>query len=186
MAARAPSSATYQDLLRLPEGQIGQILDGELVALPRPAARHQAVSSALGGELHSPFSRGRGGPGGWILLDEPELQLGGQVIVPDLVGWRRERLPELPDTPAITLRPDWVCEVLSPSSVSIDRVKKTRIYAKLEIPCFWVVDPLAHTLEVLGLRGDKYAYEASFEGDDPIAAPPFEAVPLELGALWAR
>src|SRR5580700_3070151 len=106
--------ATYEDLLAVPEHLIAEIIDGELLTQARPALPHSRAATALGGELHGPFDRGRGGPGGWILLDEPELHIHGDVLVPDLAGWRRERMPELPDAAAIELAPDWVCEVLSP------------------------------------------------------------------------
>src|SRR6187402_3256932 len=122
--------ATYEDLLQVPEHLVGEIVDGELVTSPRPAAAHARASSSLGGELYGPFDRGRGGPGGWIILDEPELHLLGHVLVPDLAGWRRERMPELPDAKAFELAPDWACEVLSPSTAKVDRADKVPIYAQ--------------------------------------------------------
>lgn len=123
----ARKRATYSDLLALPPNVVGQLIDGVVHAHPRPATPHALASSALGEELGPPFKRGRGGPGGWILLDEPELHLGEDVVVPDLAGWRRERLPEVKDVPALTLAPDWICEVLSPSTAGIDRVEKMEI-----------------------------------------------------------
>src|SRR5258706_14438944 len=107
MADAARRRATYADLLAVPENLIGEILEGEIVTQPRPAARHALVSSGLGAEIFGPFHRGRGGPGGWIILDEPELRLHGDVLVPDLAGWRRERVPQLPDVAAFALAPDW-------------------------------------------------------------------------------
>jgi Uma2 family endonuclease len=126
--AAAKSPATYEDLLRVPEHQLAEIVNGELVVSPRPASRHARASTRLGGSLHG-FDREPGGdaPGGWLLLDEPELHLGergAQVVVPDLAGWRRERLPELPDVPWFELAPDWVAEVASPSTARHDRVVK--------------------------------------------------------------
>ncbi len=120
MADAARRRATYEDVLRAPEHLIAEIIDGELVTQPRPAGRHSAVASALGEELGPPFKRGRGGPGGWLLLYEPELHLGSDVLVPDLAGWRRERLPYIGDEAYFTLPPDWVCEVLSPSTEKRD------------------------------------------------------------------
>src|SRR2546430_2105276 len=106
--------ATYEDLIRVPDGKVAEILDGELYATPRPAARHTRVASALGFEIGPPFDAGRGGPGGWWILDEPELHLRADVVVPDLAGWRRERLTISGDPAAFTVVPDWICEVISP------------------------------------------------------------------------
>src|SRR5512142_1994617 len=120
--------ACYEDILRLPSHVVGEIVDGELVVSPRPGPRHALAASSLGIEIGGPFGRGRGGPGGWIILDEPELHLGQQVLVPDLAAWRRERMPSLPDTAWFTLAPDWVCEVLSPSTAIVDRTGKQEAY----------------------------------------------------------
>src|SRR5436190_1672707 len=122
--------ATYDDLLKVPEHLVAEILDGDLYASPRPAPRHAVASSGVGGALYGPFDRGRGGPGGWRILFEPELHLGHDVVVPDLAGWRRERLPRLPEAAFFSIAPDWVCEVLSPSTAAMDRVKKITIYAR--------------------------------------------------------
>lgn len=184
MATRSPKVATYADLQDLPPEVTGQILAGELFVMPRPGSGHALCTSVLGGDLNGAFQRGRGGPGGWWLLDEPELHLGPDVIVPDLAGWRRERMHEIEERPFFTLAPDWVCEVLSPSSVRIDRVKKPRIYVREAVRWMWLVDPAACTLEVFELDGESYRMIASFEATDRVPAKPFEALELELGALW--
>lgn len=186
MAEPARKPATFAELEALPSNVIGQILDGELIALPRPASRHARASSVLGARLGGPFDHGPGGPGGWILLDEPELHLGQDVVVPDLAGWRRSRMPELPSVAAFTLAPDWVCEVLSPSTRSLDRVKKSRIYARERIEWYWMIDPDAQSLEVLHLEGDHYDTKDAFDARVTleVRAEPFDAVPLELGALF--
>jgi Uma2 family endonuclease len=181
-AAQRP--ATYADLLNVPEHLVAEILDGELYTSPRPAPRHAAASSGLGGVLHGPFDRGRGGPGGWRILDEPELHLGRDVLVPDLAGWRRERLPELPETAFFALAPDWVCEVVSPSTASMDRVKKLRIYAREGIRYTWFVDPLAQTLEVLRLESDRWSIVMTAGAQESVRAEPFEAIELDLSLLW--
>lgn len=183
-ASRVP--ATYADLEALPANVVGEILDGVLYAQPRPASRHAVAASRLGGELGPPFDRGRGGPGGWVLLDEPELHLGGDVLVPDVAGWRRERMPEIPDVAAFELAPDWVCEVLSPSTAAIDRGEKLRIFARERVAHAWLVDPIVKTLEVLRLDGETYRVVGAWHDDVRVRAEPFGAIELALAALWAR
>jgi Uma2 family endonuclease len=179
-------SATYADLEALPHNLVGEILHGVLHASPRPASPHAAAASALGEELGPPFKRGRGGPGGWVILDEPELHLQGDVLVPDLAGWRRERMPEMPHTAAFALAPDWVCEVQSPSTAAIDRSDKVPIHARERVGHVWLVDPLVKTLEVLRLDGDGYRIVATWHDDAKVRAEPFGAIELELAVLWAR
>lgn len=176
--------ATYADIEALPPHVVGEIAFGVLHTHPRPSPRHSRATSRLGAELDGPFDRGRGGPGGWIILDEPELHLGPHVLVPDLAGWRRERLPKLPDTAYIETPPDWICEVLSPSTQSFDRTDKLTIYAAFGVKHCWYVDPLAKTLEVFALQGDKWLIAATFKDADPVTAPPFEAHTFPLDVLW--
>lgn len=176
--------ATYADIVDLPEHLVGEILDGELVVSPRPALRHAQCSSVLGWQLTGPFRFGQGGPGGWHILDEPELHLGRDVVVPDIGGWRRERLPEVPDTSWIELAPDWCCEVLSPSTQRVDRSRKLRIYAREGVRHVWLIDPTARTLEVLRLEGAKYLIAAVHDGEARVRAEPFDAIELDLGLLW--
>lgn len=181
-----PRPATYADIEALPPNVVGEILFGALHTHPRPAPRHARASSVLGIELGGPFDRGRGGPGGWILLDEPELHLGPHVIVPDIAGWRRERMPKLPDTAYFETPPDWVCEVLSPSTLSADRTDKLAIYAAFGVGHAWYVDPIARTLEVFALSDSgKWLIASTFKDDDAVSAPPFEVHTFSLGALWA-
>jgi Uma2 family endonuclease len=176
--------ATYEDLMRVPSHQVAEILDGELIVSPRPAPRHADSSSGLVGALRAPFDRGRGGPGGWRILSEPELHLGPDVLVPDLAGWRRERLPALPEEAYFSMAPDWVCEVLSPSTASMDRVKKLRIYAREQVQHAWLVDPLARTIEVLRLENGRWSIVATFADLDVVRAEPFDALDLDLSLLW--
>jgi Uma2 family endonuclease len=159
-------------------------VDGKLYTTPRPAPRHASASSGLGGLLHGPFDRGRGGPGGWRILDEPELHLGRDVLVPDLAGWRRERLPSLPETAYFPLAPDWICEVVSPSTASMDRVKKLGIYAREGVRHAWIVDPLARTLEVLRLEAAHWIILATAAAQDVARAEPFDALEIDLSLLW--
>jgi Uma2 family endonuclease len=186
MGDPAQKTATYEDVLNAPEHMVAQVIDGELILHPRPAALHATASSALSEELGPPFKRGRGGPGGWMLLFEPELHLASDILVPDLAGWRRERLPEVPDAPFFTLAPDWACEVLSPSTHRIDRIRKTRIYARESVRHVWLVDPRELLVEVLRLDGETYRIVASASGDDKVRLEPFDAIELDVAILWAR
>ena len=186
MPEPAKRRATYQDVLAAPPHMVAQVIDGELDLQPRPAFLHAAAASALGEELGPPFKRGRGGPGGWVILFEPELHFGGDILVPDLAGWRRERMPEIPDVAHTELPPDWLAEILSPSTYAKDRGRKLAIYAREGIPHVWFVEPSARALEILRLDGKAYRIVATFEGDAKVRAEPFDAIELDLAALWAR
>ena len=177
--------ATYDDLVALAENLVGEIVDDELWASPRPAPRHSTAESALGAVLMPPFHFGKGGPGGWRILTEPELHLGRQVLVPDLAGWRVERMPKLPDTAFFTVVPDWVCEVLSPSTARLDRAKKLRIYAEVGVGHAWLVDPILRTLEVLrGTDAGRWTLVDTHLGGAVVRAEPFGAIEVDLGLLW--
>jgi len=177
--------ATYQDVLDAPVHLVAEIVDGELWLSPRPAGPHTAVASALGDELGPPFRRGRGGPGGWIILYEPELHLGPEIVVPDLAGWRRERLPRVENTAYFTLAPDWLCEVVSRSTEKLDRAKKLPIYAAYGVRNVWLVDPIQRMLEVLRLHEGRWLTLAVHCDDAKIRAEPFDALELDLADLWA-
>ena len=177
--------ATYQDVLDAPAHLVAELVDGTLHTHPRPAPPHTVASSFLGLELGAPFSKGRGGPGGWWILDEPELHLGEDVPVPDLAGWRRERMPELPDTPYFPLAPDWVCEVLSPSTRRVDLQEKRPVYAREGVAHLWLVDPADRTLEAFELRDGEWVLIACAKDDEPVSVRPFDAVTFSLGDLWA-
>ena len=142
------------------------------------------ASSAIGGEIYGPFDRGRGGPGGWWIIDEPELHLGEDILVPDLAGWRRETMPEIPDAAYCTVAPDWVCEVLSPSTRRIDLHEKRPIYARENVRRLWFVDPVARDLEAFELRKGEWVLIATAKDDDPVSVPPFDAITFNLGDLW--
>jgi Uma2 family endonuclease len=150
--------ATYDDLLEIPDHVVSEILDGELFTSPRPAPRHAHAQMNLSSALHGPFDRGRGGPGGWRILTEPELHVGQDVVVPDVAGWLRERMPRLPETDYFSTAPDWVCEVLSPSTTTFDRTRKLPIYARERVAHCWLVDPIARTLEILRLESGRWSF----------------------------
>ena len=184
--AKGKKPATYEDIEALPVGWVGEILEDELVASPRPALGHAHAASVLGARLLNPFSLGEGGPGGWWIFDEPELHLGRDIVVPDLAGWRRERLPRppAPEEPFMTLAPDWVCEVLSPSTREVDRERKLPFYHREGVAHAWLVDPLARTLEVFRRESSGWRLTATHAGAETVRAEPFDAVPLGLGVLW--
>jgi Uma2 family endonuclease len=176
--------ATYEDLMQVPDNMVAEIVDGELHASPRPAPRHALAASALGADIMPPYHRGRGGPGGWWILNEPELHFGRNVLVPDLAGWRRARMPRLPKTVYFPIAPDWVCEVTSPSTASLDRVKKLTVYAREQVGHAWLIDPIARTLEVLRLEAGRWTILATHAGNEVVRAEPFTDIDLELASLW--
>lgn len=172
----------------MPPHMVAEIIDGELITSPRPAFPHARTASRLGMALGGPFDLGTGGPGGWVILDEPELHLGPNpdVLVPDLAGWRRERMPRIPSAAAVALAPDWVCEILSPSTMPTDRTGKMPIYAREKVGHLWLADPLAQTLEVFRLDAQRWLLLATHHGAVTVEAEPFEAVPIDLATIWAR
>lgn len=176
--------------LQAPETLVAEVIDGSLSLMPRPRPRHANAASVLNGDLHGPFRRGRGGPGGWIFLPEPELHLGQKpdIVVPDLAGWRRERVPDdflADEAPAhITLVPDWICEVISDRTEAHDRGKKRRIYRRESVNHYWIVDPRIQTLEVFRLENGRWVEVDTWEGEAVVRAEPFDAIELDLAALW--
>jgi Uma2 family endonuclease len=185
VSQRNPVDA-YAALAALPEHQVGEVLGGTLHVQPRPASPHARAASRLGIALGSAFYRGIGGPGGWVILDEPELHLDDDVLVPDLAGWRRERMPEEEDVPFFTLAPDWVCEVSSPTTRRVDRVLKLPIYARAGVGHVWLVEPIDQLIEVFRREGARWTLVTTVTGTEPPALEPFEAVPLDLAFLWGR
>lgn len=185
MSSPATRSAEYKDLFDLPDNLVGEIIHGTLHTHPRPRPPHALATSILGMDIGTPFQRGRGGPGGWWILTEPELHLDAHVLVPDLAGWRRQRLPALPDSAYFDLAPDWICEVPSPATARVDRTKKLPVYAEYNVEHCWLVDPAQQTLEVLTLADRQWRIASNWAQQDRVRAAPFEEVELELGALWA-
>lgn len=186
MADPVRRRATYQDVLDAPPEKIAEVINGELHLFSRPRFAHSSVAGSLFMELAQPFQRGRGGPGGWIFLLEPELHLGDEIVVPDLAGWRRERLPVIEDIAYGTLAPDWLCEVLSRSTEKIDRVDKMSIYAAEGVNHVWLVHPIRRTLEVLRLHEGRWLTAATHNGDQRVRAEPFDAIELDLSLLWCE
>jgi Uma2 family endonuclease len=181
---RPARPATYQDIIDAPPHMVAEIANGRLHLHPRPAARHARASFSMAGQLHGPFQGGPGAPGGWHFAIEPELHLGTDVLVPDLAGWRRERMPGYPDTAFIDLAPDWICEILSPSTRRFDLTEKRDLYRANAVAHLWLVDPDARTLEAFTLRAGAWTLTAAFQDGDDVRAAPFEALAFPLGALW--
>ena len=188
-----PRPATYQDIIDAEENHVAQIIDGELHTHPRPAFPHAVASSSIGGKLIDPFNFGDGGPGGWWILFEPEVHLhrpdretdeDKDVVVPDLAGWRRERLPDPPETPHIAIAPDWACEVLSPSTRKLDLGPKRALYGREGVGHLWLVDPEARTLEAFELRDGQWVLIAALADADAVSVPPFNAISFPLSSLW--
>ena len=185
MADPAKRKATYQDVLDAPAHLNAEIIGGDLRLTPRPAGPHTAVTSSLGSLVGSPFGHGINGPGGWIILDEPELHLGSEIVIPDLAGWHRARLPSVPHEAFFTLPPDWVCEVLSPSTEVMDRSEKLPVYARAGVGHAWLVDPVQRMVEVMRLHEGKWLLLGVHHDDQRVRAEPFDELELDLGLLWA-
>ena len=186
MASPARKPATYDDLLALPDDRIGEIVDGELYASPRPAGRHASCAFTLSAEIGPPFQAKRGGPGGWLFMFEPELHFADDTLVPDLAGWRHERMPTVPDAPTVTLAPDWVCEILSPSTERLDRVRKLPACARHGVAHAWLINPATRTLEVFRREGTSWVLAATHADDAIVRAEPFGAIELDLLHLWGE
>ena len=176
--------ATYQDVLDAPPHKVAEVVNGTLYIFDRPAYPHVVAGSKLGRYIGTPFEDGHGGPGGWWILDEPQIHLGEDIVVPDIAGWRRERMPVPPATAYTTLVPDWVCEVLSPSTRKLDLGGKSAVYARAGVSHMWLVDPIARSLEARELRGTKWVEIATLHDDAAVSLPPFEAISFNLGDLW--
>ena len=176
--------ATYQDVLDAPPNMVAELIRGALHLQPRPASPHALAGSSLGIVVGGPFQMGRGGPGGWWIIDEPELHFGPDVLVPDVTGWRHERMPAFPDVPYFELPPDWVCELLSPGTRRIDLTDKRRLYAEASVAHLWFVDPIARTLEAFALRDGAWTLIAALKDDEEVRVAPFDAVAFPLSVLW--
>jgi Uma2 family endonuclease len=189
-SAKLKQPATYDDILALPEGIVGEIIDGTLYTHPRPAGKHAYTAMKVGSALDPAFgSKSRGGPGGWIFLFEPQLNLfGKQDVVPDVAGWKEELLSAEDLTnlseARIEVTPHWVCEVISPSSIRMDKVLKSAKYAEGKVFHYWLADPEQRTLEVRKLQNEKWVVLNTFEGTEKVRAEPFESIEIDLGAFW--
>jgi len=187
MAEPGRRRATYEDVLKAPEHLIAELMDGELFTSPRPRQRHGRAHSRLSAKLMTWFEFGEGGgPGGWIFMNEPELHLGSDVLVPDVAGWRSERFDESPESVGIEVAPDWICEVLSPSTMRTDRLRKLPIYARAAVGHIWLLDPIERLLEVFRLSAGAWSLVGGYGGNDRVFAEPFDAIELDLAMIWGR
>jgi Uma2 family endonuclease len=185
MTVREKRPATYRDVLAAPAHVVAEVLAGELYLSPRPGATHASAASRLGYLLGPPFELGAGGPGGWMILDEPELHLGSDIVVADLAGWRRERLPVVADQAYFTIAPDWCCEVLSRSTAAVDRGEKLPIFKREGVGHAWLIDARQRTIEILRATAAGWLLVAVHRGEVQVRAEPFDAIELDLGVLWA-
>lgn len=185
MGSEAKKIATYNDILVLPEYLIGEIINGELITMPRPGPRHIRSSSKLGGTLTNSFDNDNSNlPGGWWILDEPELHIEANIIVPDLAGWRKELVPKIPTVKAyFEIVPNWVCEILSKKTAIIDRTEKLPFYHKIKVDYVWFINPEQKTLEIYVRKEDEWKI-INFGGEQIVRAIPFNAIEINLGDLW--
>jgi Uma2 family endonuclease len=184
MTDRIRETATYADLEQVPENMVAELIDGDLYAWPRPSGPHTVAASRLGADILIAYDRGRRGPDGWWILDEPELHLDAQVIVPDIAGWRRERLPGIPRNQVFSIPPDWICEVLSPSTAHVDMKQKMPIFAAHGVSWAWIVDPERRTLRANQLVGGSWVVVAVFHDGAKVIAEPFPEVEIDLAWIW--
>lgn len=188
MVAATKRRPVYADIEALSEGLTGEIIAGELIVSPRPALRHAKAAAELSASLIGPFSQGINGPGGWHILMEPELHLGidedYEVLVPDLAGWRHDRMPSIPETAHAKTVPNWICEILSPRTAAMDRAEKMPFYARAKVEHLWLIDTALQTLEVFRLHGDRWTLTSTTRGEKNVRAEPFADLQLDLKHLW--
>ena len=180
----ATPQATYQDVIDAPAHRVAEILDGRLYVSPRPPPLAALAKTHLKFVLMAAFDSGREGPGGWWIWREPELHFGEDVLVPDVVGWRRERMPTIPTTDYVTLAPDWACEVLTPKTRELDLDTKRPVYAREGVAHLWLIDPADRTLEAFEFRDGEWDLIASAKDAEPVTIAPFDAITFSLGDLW--
>lgn len=186
MVKPADKIATYEDLFSIPHNEVGEILAGELITHPRPAPKHARAASVVGAKLLNEFDTKSGGEaGGWWILYEPECHLSSDIVVPDIGGWEKTTMPELPETAWFEIPPDWVCEVISPSTAKYDRGIKREIYAREGVGHYWIVDPIEKLVEVFVLQNGSWVLGQTVFADQVVNLEPFESMPFDLSMLWA-
>jgi len=187
MTEPAKKKATYEDLYAIADNMVGEIIDGELIATPRPSRKHASTATLLTSRVVPPYYYGEGGgPGGWIILLEPEIEFGENILVPDLAGWQEERFIWEEEQNSISVIPDWACEVLSPNTARLDRVKKMAKYAEYGVRYLWLVDPILMTLEAYRLESGRWTLLGSYAEDDQVRVEPFQEIEIHLSDLWPK
>ncbi|MDR3568199.1 MAG: Uma2 family endonuclease [Syntrophobacteraceae bacterium] len=187
MSELAQKKATYEDLYTIAENMTGEIIDGELIVTPRPSRKHTLAASVLASEIIPPYYLGQGGgPGGWIIIVEPEIGLEEHTMVPDLAGWKKERFPVAEDHNWISVAPDWICEILSPNTFRTDKIKKMPIYAHHGVGHIWLIDPDAKTMDAFRLESGRWSLLASFSESDEVRVEPFQEIEISLEDLWVQ
>ncbi|NOY90958.1 MAG: Uma2 family endonuclease [Deltaproteobacteria bacterium] len=185
MAPLARKLATYDDLLGLPNGLRAEVVRGQVVTSPAPLPQHSKIQRSLGGAIGGPFDDDPAGPGGWWIFLEVDVRFGAHDILrPDLSGWRRERLANPAELRPIDVTPDWVCEILSPSTAVRDRVEKRTIHADAGVPFLWMVDPWVRTLEAFTLERGHWLLTGTFGESATARIAPFDAIELPLSRLF--
>jgi len=184
MSEPAKKKATYDDICGAPENMVAEIVAGELILTPRPARKHGYTSTTLVEEIGPPYHRGRGGPGGWIFIVEPEIMLGEDIFVPDIAGWKAERFIREEEQNPVSVAPDWVCEVLSRSTFRLDRVRKMPKYAAYGVGYLWFIDPEHKTLEIYRLESSRWFMLGAFDGAEKVRGEPFQEIEIDLSDLW--
>lgn len=185
LARKLDRPATHADLEALPPGVKGEIIDGELYVQPRARPGHAQALITIAGEIQGPYRFGRGGPGGWWILPEPGIELpGSPEFAPDVAGWRRDRLPELPRNEPIRVVPDWICEVHSPTTRGYDLVKKRPFYARIGVAWLWYVDVEARSVIVSRLVNVTWSEVAVHGEDERVRLEPFTEVEMDLSSWW--
>lgn len=187
-AVQSKKKATYDDVLKLSENMVGEIIDGELYVSPRPSSKHALAASRLTGKLEPLYGGAGNGPGGWWIITEPEIHFGKnpneEIFVPDLAGWHKEKMPVFPDVAFFDVTPDWICEILSPSNMRLDRTKKVPLYATLGVKHLWLINPRDKTLEVFRLETGRWVLLSNYAEIDTVKAEPFQEMEFDLGNLW--
>ena len=186
MPERPRRLATWDDLVRTPDdGRVYEVFDGEIEASPRPSPEHGRTQAVLSGKIGGPYDHDIGGPGGWWILIEPDVMLERhQIVVPDVVGWKRVRLPDLTAERPIATVPDWICEVISPSDRGRDRVRKADLYLRVGVPYYWIIDPGDRTLEAFEANAGRWVRLGAWtDGDTPRIAP-FDAIEFDVAGLF--
>jgi Uma2 family endonuclease len=184
MPKSAKKKASYEDLCRIPENMTGEIIDGELIVTRQPPRSHVYTVSTLDKEIGPPYQLGQGGPGGWIILVRPEIMLQGNIMVPDLAGWRKERFPQHEGQNSISVAPNWVCEVHSPWTVQVDKIRKMPLYARHSVEHVWLIDRIARMMDVFRLEAGRWFLLGSFAGKNNVRVEPFQEIEIALGDLW--